>query len=43
MKKADVASITEIAKALGVHRTSAVRRAADESWPYTEQTGRGGR
>lgn len=35
-------ALDEIAKALGVHRTSAFRRADKESWAYQEVTGRGG-
>lgn len=33
----------EIATALGVHRTSVLRRARREGWAYTERSGIGGR
>lgn len=37
------ATIIEIAEALGVVRTTAVRRALREGWPYTEEKGAGGK
>lgn len=40
---AESATLVEIAKGLGVHRTSAVRRAQQESWPFEEVAGRGGK
>ena len=35
-------TLAQIAEALGVHRTSALRRAAKEGWPYAEEVTRGG-
>lgn len=37
------ATLVEIAKSLGLHKTSAVRRAGRESWPFDETATRGGR
>ncbi len=39
----DLLSIRQIAEALGVDRSNAVRRANRESWPYEEVSVRGGR
>ena len=36
-------TVREIAEALGVEKLQVFRRAARESWPFTEETGRGGR
>lgn len=36
-------TLEQIADALDVHKTSAMRRAARESWPFTETTGLGGK
>lgn len=35
-------TMSGIAEALGVHRTSILRRARREGWKYSETTGRGG-
>ena len=43
MQNADHATIVEIAKALGLPRATATRRAAKEEWPFEEQPCRGGR
>jgi hypothetical protein len=40
MNRVDVKAI---AAAIGIHKRNVERRAARESWPYTETTGRGGR
>lgn len=36
-------TINEIAEQIGVHRTSALRRAEKEQWSYVEKQGRGGK
>ena len=36
------ATLVEIGKALGLHRTSALRRSEREAWPFEETTTRGG-